>query len=151
MLTTGIQGPLLGLAILWLVSCAVVDLRTGLVPNVLTLPLIAGGTLYTLYRAGVGSSPWPVLTMLALWVVFTVPWLMGMYGGGDQKLLMALSSLCPVLDTAVWVSVGMIMSWLVWLAYRRFRAGHLKRVKRWHGTWMLVPGGIIVIAQQILH
>lgn len=132
----------------WLTACALVDLRTGHVPNKLTLPVIAGGTVLTLVRAVHEHSFGQPLIMLGLWVIFTVPWSLDIYGGGDQKLLMALSSLCPSMETAVWVSIGMIGSWLVFVSYRHLCV-RTKRIGRWRATWTLVPGGIIAIVQRL--
>jgi len=143
------------IAVIWLGACALVDRRTGLIPNRLTLPVIAGGTAFTLIEAIGNHSYDPLLAMLGLWVLFTVPWLLDVYGGGDQKLLMGLSSLCPSIETAIWVSVGMIGSWLVWIAYRlygeKLRSAGLPggQKGRWRATWTLVPGGIIAIVQRL--
>ena len=74
---------------LFLVAAAGVDLRTGRVPNRLTLPLMAIGALYS---ALVLRSGWFVLP----WAVIYAFWRFGAYGGGDAKLLMALFAFAPV-------------------------------------------------------
>jgi len=133
----------------WLGSCAIVDLRTGLVPNLLTLPAIAGGTLFTLSRVVIEHDYTSFFVMLGLWVTVTVPWLMEMYGGGDQKVLMALSSFIPAQSTLFWISVGLVFSWLI-MTVVRFGLGKGRMKERWYGRWMLVPGGLFAIAQQLL-
>lgn len=71
----------------WLASIAVWDLRTGRMPNWLTVPvaLLAGGA--RLYQ-----GQWHILLVWAL--VFLI-WLLHIMGGGDAKLLMGLFALFP--------------------------------------------------------
>ncbi len=87
----------------WLAACAVADTRKGEVPNALTLPaVLAGATLAF-------SSGWERTAVFA--AVLTVAVLMysiGLIGGADVKVLVALGGLWPqilpvvVLGVSVW-------------------------------------------------
>ena len=71
----------------WMITVAVWDRRTSIIPNWLTLPvmLAAGGTrLYQGY-----------LYVLAIWVLLYLVWRANIVGGGDAKLLMGLFALFP--------------------------------------------------------
>jgi Flp pilus assembly protein protease CpaA len=69
--------------------CGLEDLRRRVVPNALTLPLLAAGLAW-----GVARGPWPeALLGLAVGAAVGVGgWLVGGLGGGDAKLMMALGA-----------------------------------------------------------
>ena len=71
----------------WLVTAAVWDLRTGLIPNWLTMPVAAGLGALRLYQ-----GRWYVLV---IWIVLYLVWRVNVVGGGDAKLLMGLFALFP--------------------------------------------------------
>jgi len=112
----------------WLIAVAVRDLRTGIIPNWLTLSmmgLIGGfrvlqGVSYIVRTAqpqvNVGT-PWlsdpQALVNLALifvaWFLFYLMWQLNIMGGGDTKLLMGLFALFPTTDFALFFAVVVVI------------------------------------------
>jgi Flp pilus assembly protein protease CpaA len=84
----------------WLCSVAILDWRTGLIPNWLTLPVavIAGGL-----RAYQGT--W---SFLIAWVLVYLMWRVNVMGGGDAKLLMGLFALFPSYDFVIVFAVSVL-------------------------------------------
>jgi len=75
------------LATAWLVAAAAWDWRTGLIPNWLTMPVVAGVGALRFYQ-----GHWYVLI---IWVLLYLVWRVNFVGGGDAKLLMGLFALFP--------------------------------------------------------
>lgn len=92
------------LLLVWLIvpvtlAAAIIDARTGLIPNALTAPLAAGTATYVLVTAPVDGS---LLTAaLAGAGVSTILhgalWFTGGYGGGDLKLSIILTAVAATL------------------------------------------------------
>jgi prepilin peptidase CpaA len=73
-------------------AAAVTDMRTGLIPNWLTFPVIAGAPLVHGWLSGPGAL---LRSLLALLLCGLVPYLMfrrGGMGGGDVKLFAAVGA-----------------------------------------------------------
>jgi len=66
------------------------DLRTGAIPNWLTLPFMAAGLIWQFSQRGLWA-----LWVLAIWWGLFVGWMLRFYGGGDAKLLMGLFAFWP--------------------------------------------------------
>jgi Flp pilus assembly protein protease CpaA len=107
------------LTILWLGACAVYDVRTGEVPNWLTMPPIF---------AGLGlSAYWGWLNLgiaLGLIALLFMVYSAGQIGGADAKIFMALAGLWPVclLGAAIGISLWTVGRRLLG-DQGRFRAG----------------------------
>ena len=72
----------------WLGFCAAYDVRTGEIPNLLTIPaLVLGGLLATL--SGIQGLAFYAISLLLLFVLYS----QGGMGGADAKILGALSGL----------------------------------------------------------
>jgi len=79
------------------ILATVVDLRTRMIPNVLTLGMMAVGGVLVAVRVMQGG-PW-LLILPTVAVAVLVAWLLwraGLYGGGDAKLVMAITLLLPL-------------------------------------------------------
>ncbi len=92
----------------------VIDLRTGLIPNVITYPGIA--IALVLRPDGVGVSPAYVLTGVAIAAAFLAMWSRGWMGMGDVKLalLIGLVSGPPLALIGLWI--GFVSGGLVSIA-----------------------------------
>ncbi len=74
----------------WLIACAILDLRTRRVPNVLSIPPLVFAIVYTIFQGGVNLA-----SLLIAAAIFTTLWLLGGIGGADIKVLVALAGLWP--------------------------------------------------------
>ena len=83
---------------------AVTDLRTRRIPNKLTLPLFVLGLIYQIFAHGLPGLADAGLAFLVGFGTLFVLWLIGGGGGGDAKLMGALS---------VWLGFRMTMSVLI--------------------------------------
>lgn len=78
----------------WLIIVAVWDSRTGLIPNWLTLPVVAVGGALSLYAGPMEAR----VILLLTWVVLLLVWSLHIFGGGDAKFLMGLFAFFPRVD-----------------------------------------------------
>jgi leader peptidase (prepilin peptidase) / N-methyltransferase len=92
----------------------VIDLRTGLIPNVITYPAIVAALV--LRPDGVGVSPAYALTGAVIGAAFLAMWSRGWMGMGDVKLalLIGLVSGPPLAFVGLWV--GFVSGGLVSIA-----------------------------------
>ncbi len=98
----------------WLLAAAASDIRTGRIPNWMTLPVMAGVGLYQL----VIGHQWQIIVF---WLVLFVLWELNFMMAGDAKLLMGLFALFPTLDYAVVLMVGGMIE-LIPLLILRYRS-----------------------------
>jgi Flp pilus assembly protein protease CpaA len=91
--------------VIWLAVCALWDARTGEVPNVLTLPFLALGTLMALW-GGWGSVAIFALTLSILGSFYAL----GGMGGADVKILAALAGLWS--ESLPLIMIGVVL-WAV--------------------------------------
>jgi Flp pilus assembly protein protease CpaA len=129
--------------LLILVLClAAYDARTQCVPNWVTLPLLASGMLL--------HFPGLPVTWLACLLLFSA-WRLGVFGGGDAKLWMALLWLVPpgqaqwavwVMAVAFGVTAGLQMLWRV-----------ARKQPAWGspgpGVWRAIPFTLWLLAARI--
>jgi Flp pilus assembly protein protease CpaA len=95
------QWPILAVAIkvlltLWMVSVAVIDIRTARIPNALVGPVMLGMGAVRAIEGLLGD--WPKLLFLLAWLIIFGLWMMHFIGGGDAKFLMGLYALFPDMD-----------------------------------------------------
>jgi len=69
-------------------ACAVIDLKNGVIPNALTLPLFALGWLYSALSGMLKES---AAAFAVVAVISVAAWLLGGLGGGDVKLMAAVA------------------------------------------------------------
>ncbi|MCW5851445.1 MAG: prepilin peptidase [Anaerolineae bacterium] len=98
----------------WLLAAAWSDIRTGRIPNWMTLSVMAVVGLYQL----VVARQWLVLV---IWLVLFVLWELNFMMAGDAKLLMGLFALFPSLDYALVLAVGGMIE-LIPLLILRYRS-----------------------------
>jgi Flp pilus assembly protein protease CpaA len=93
--------------VIWLCACAVIDVRTHLVPNALTLPAIPLACLTAWLTRGMGGET--IDEFLFHLVILILPlfaaWSKHLLGGADLKILVVLSLANPQLTVAAWVGV----------------------------------------------
>ena len=77
----------------WLGAVAVWDWRTALIPNWLTLPVMAVAGGLRLYQ-----GRW---YLLFIWALLYLIWRVNILGGGDAKFLMGLFALFPTYEFAL--------------------------------------------------
>jgi prepilin peptidase CpaA len=97
---------------LWLLVCAVFDLRRREVPDWLTLPAVAAGLLWRALH----PDGWLAWALAGVTIVLT---LINVLPGGDMKGLAALALIDPRLYLAAWLGAGGV--YLVWRLVRRER------------------------------
>jgi Flp pilus assembly protein protease CpaA len=84
----------------WMLVVAVLDHRTGRIPNAVVLPVMLGVGLFRLVQ-GVLGEPVRFLLLLA-WILIFFMWMAHFIGGGDAKFLMGMYALFPSMEfTAV--------------------------------------------------
>lgn len=98
--------------LLWLVICAVFDLRRREVPDWLTLPAVVLALVWQVIHPS-GWLPW---ALAGATVVLT---LLGVLPGGDMKGLAALALYDPRLYLSAWLVTGVV--YLFWRLVRRER------------------------------
>ena len=99
----------------WLVAMSACDLHTRQVSNWLTLPPLLGILAWQL-----AGGSWQAL--LPLPIIYSL-WHLGILGGADAKVLMALFGLWPRLKFAAFFCAGYVVITLPILAWRRWRQG----------------------------
>ncbi len=81
----------------WLVAVAVMDHRTGRIPNTWTAPVMLGVGAIRVVQGFTGELWRPVL-MLVAWAIIFLLWNLHFMGGGDAKFLMAQFALFPYME-----------------------------------------------------
>lgn len=100
LLDPSLQALLVRLALTaWLLGAAMSDIRTGRIPNWMTLPVMALAGVYQIFFA----RHWIVLV---IWVALFIIWELNFMMAGDAKLLMGLFALFPTLDFAMVLALG---------------------------------------------
>lgn len=87
-----------------LVGCiwaTVSDLKYYKIYNALTLPLLSAGLLFHLLSSGLGGLGQSTVGMLFGFGLLFVPYLIGVIGGGDVKMLAAIGAWLGLESTAV--------------------------------------------------
>ena len=120
---------------LWLLVCAVFDLRRREVPDWLTLPAVAAGLVWRVLH----PDGWLAWALAGVTVALT---LLGVLPGGDMKGLAALALVDPRLYLAAWL--GTVGVYLLWWLVRRERSmpgyvGFLVGVVGWIITSGVLP------------
>lgn len=95
----------------WLVFLALSDIRTGRLPNWLTLPVMAGAGLYHIVNGG----HWFIVI---IWVILFALWELNFMMAGDAKLLMALFALFPTREFMLVLAVGGLITLVPLLVLR---------------------------------
>jgi len=80
----------------WMLAVAIIDHRTGRIPNALTAPVIFGVGAVRLIEGFRGE--WMRFWLLAAWGVVFALWMLHFIGGGDAKFLMGELALFPSMD-----------------------------------------------------
>ncbi len=117
------------LVVLWILVCAVFDLRWREVPDGLTLPAVGLALVWQVAHPG-GWLPW---ALAAVTVMLT---LAGVLPGGDMKGLAAMALYDPRLYLLAWLGAG-----VVYLPWRLVR--HERRMPGFVG---FVLGGLVWLA-----
>ncbi len=99
---------------LWLLGAAFSDIRTGRIPNWMTLPVMLAAGVYQLAV----NRAW---TVLVIWVALFVVWELNFMMAGDAKLLMGLFALFPNLEFATVLAVGGLIELIPLLILRYAR------------------------------
>lgn len=81
------------LTILIIITAAGWDVKTGLIPNYITLPAIIAGLMIYLYQGGVPGLKEGFLGAGLGILLLIIPFALGGIGGGDVKLLGAIGAL----------------------------------------------------------
>jgi Flp pilus assembly protein protease CpaA len=111
----------------WMVAVAVMDHRTGRIPNTLVGPVMLGVGAFRLVQAVLGA--YVLFLMLVAWALIFVLWMLHFIGGGDAKFLMGLYALFPSMEfTAVLAFVLLVLTVpLVLLEMRGRSVGEMRQ------------------------
>lgn len=120
--------------------CGWTDIRRHIIPNAVTLPLLAAGGLYQMWLGSWNELLWGLVFGGGLGLLF---WLAGGLGGGDMKLMAAVSAwLGPGKSLDVFLLAAVIGA--VWGTVKLMRMGLLKeRMLRFaRGLYLLPAVGV---------
>jgi prepilin peptidase CpaA len=117
-----------------LVAASFMDLRSGKIPNWLTLPAILLGVALSLLTGG-RDGLFNSVTGLAVGSgLLLLPFVLGGMGGGDVKLLGAIGAFeGPVMTIRIFflsAVIGLAVSLLVIFTVKRYRVAYLSRLVR---------------------
>lgn len=114
------------------------DLKNRKIPNKITLPFAIGGLILHLYESGWGGAKVSLLGFLLGFFIFLFPYILGVMGAGDVKLMAALGAITSwkfILYTSLYTAlVGGIIVIIV-----RARSGGVLKLFKDVGS-MLVYG-----------
>ena len=108
------------LVILWLGACAFIDARDGEVSNWLTMPGMAIGVGYALFKGGDR-----LIILGAAFGLLMLLFLLGSMGGADVKVLTALAGLWP---TALFVAFFVQGIWGIIVLIKRGRGTEFRAI-----------------------
>lgn len=74
-----------------LLACSIFDLKLRIIPNYITVPFLLGGCVYTFLNHGTKGIGYAIINTLIILVIFGYGFVKKYMGGGDIKLLLALS------------------------------------------------------------
>jgi Flp pilus assembly protein protease CpaA len=113
---TGAEEPIIQVGVtLWLLACAVFDIRKARVPNGLSIPMLG---------LSLGVACWQggdrLIFFLIAGFVFIPVWAFGGLGGGDVKVFIALAGLWPTAFLAALAASA------IWAVFQGLRHGKKK-------------------------
>ena len=154
MMNAGFTDLLLGALAVILVVAAVIDVRTFTISNRLN---IAVALLAPVFWWSIGMPLWPDVAIhvgvaVAVFVLLSIAFFMGMMGGGDVKLAAALAlwfSPAATLRFLVFMSIAGGLLTLVVLLIHKARSGE-GRPKVPYGVAIAI-GGLMILAQRFLN
>jgi len=110
------------------------DLRSGKIPNWLTLPAILGGLVYHVLTGGRDGFFFAGTGLILGVGLLLMPFVMGGMGGGDVKLLGAVGSISGAMTTfrifLISAIVGLAVSIIVMIAVGDYRRALFARIAR---------------------
>jgi len=124
-----------GLALVLVAVCTWTDLRSGKIPNAVTLPFAVCGLLLAGLSAGATGAKGSFLGMLVGFAVFLIPYVAGGMGGGDVKLMASVGALVGFPHIAYVILYTAVAGGVIALAVSAWRrqVGHTLR-----STWRVV-------------
>lgn len=125
-----------GLIALWLVVCAVQDLRRRQVGNALTLPVLVVALIAAVVQGGAA-----ILRLGLVGLVLFVLWQKGGLGGADVKILLALAGLWPA-----GLLGALVAMWIAGLVMVLRRQGRV----RYAAVPVIAAGSVLTVPIQIL-
>ena len=132
-----------GMVSLWLGVCALWDLRTRTVPNILTLPVLVLAGLWRFLWEKEATLGWALLLALAWFGL----WVLGAVGGADAKIALALSLLDPGWGYAA--MVGLVLAG-VWAKARRWQDKPLQDIPAVPFMVLTFPPHLAIIKASIV-
>lgn len=109
-----------GILLMFVCVAAVFDLRGFRIPNALTLPFVIAGLMFHAASGGAAGMTMALGGLLVGFMLLILPFLMGGFGGGDVKLLMAVGAWCgPANILTLFVVAALILG--VVSAYKMLR------------------------------
>jgi prepilin peptidase CpaA len=109
--------PIFAIVVVFIGVCAVVDLRTRRIPNVLSGSAALAGVILNTFYFGVPGSLASLTGLAATIAVLLLPFALGGIGGGDVKMMAALGALLGPRLALAGMGAGMVLGGAVMAAY----------------------------------
>ena len=126
-----------------LTIAVVTDLKDQRIPNWLTLTLAVAGIAYHVMASGLDGLGFSLIGLAIGLGVMLPPYLMGVMGGGDVKLMAAVGACLGAGDTVAAFLFTSLAGGLYALVVLAFRRGVLSRVLKnfWTTLWVMSATG----------
>lgn len=114
---------------LWLGVVSIWDLRERRIPNGLVMPVMLAALCWRIY-ASAAHRTLDIAFVLIAWVIVFLLWQIGVWGGGDAKLLMGLLAMFPTQSflllfclCVLAVTLPLLLAKIAVSLWRRFKQG----------------------------
>ena len=126
------------------------DVRTGRIPNLLTLPLFVAGVVYSCWQEGVGGFGAALAGAIIMSFPYMLAFVLGSCGAGDAKLMAGVGAWLGIREAVVAVlcvsAVGLLMAVVKTLIAWRVRDVKNDLLLKFNNFWLwLCCGRKIVI------
>jgi prepilin peptidase CpaA len=116
---------IIGITVVFLGACALTDLRTRRIPNVLSVSGLVAGLVLNAFIGGLGALGGSLAAAGLMLAILFVPFALGGIGGGDVKMMTAVGALLGIEFSFAALALGMILGGIV-MVIHLIRLGRLR-------------------------